>query len=226
MLLPRELRDCIYEMALVEPRGLMLVSKLKAYRRLVVRCPVNDDRLLKHTGQLEELRTTLVPALLLVSKQIYSEGAGFLYKQAIRFEDTTSLHTFLATIGSSNRAMLSHLVLHQWGSGRGIHKAMNVAAMAALAACTGLRKLHFSCLVTTDPLRTARQLFRDGHHFFEAFGRAKGRRDAVLDIFDMQEAESWHDAYHPYRERAQNLPYDAGTYTKIFQAELKKLLTA
>ena len=166
--LPAELRDYIYELALTDGDGISLVSKTKAFRRTIARSRAalyNDEATVPAYN-------SFIPNLLAANKQIHSEGIGYLYQQRIVLEDTMALHTFLAAIGPTNRLRLSNVTVRSWGHGRGTHKAMNVAALTLLAGCTNLKVFNLDCRIgwLRTPRDLARQLYRDGHYFLEAYG--------------------------------------------------------
>ncbi|KAK5170294.1 uncharacterized protein LTR77_004881 [Saxophila tyrrhenica] len=188
--LPAELRDYIYEFALVEPEGLKLSAKTKSHRRTIARDTAGYwkyRRGRKHwissDGENTTQHTPLVPNLLAVNKQIHDEAVGYLYKQQIILEDTMALHAFIAAIGPTNRLQLEDLVVRGWGCGRGTHKAMNFASLTLLASCTNLKSLFFDCNIgwSRTAKQTARQLHRDGHYFLEAYAAAKGK-DAAVEV--------------------------------------------
>ncbi|KAK5108113.1 hypothetical protein LTR62_008767 [Meristemomyces frigidus] len=140
--LSAELRNRIYELALIDPNGISLVAKTKSFRRTVRRGLVLDNEdgesywnsrrrnrchASEHGGEAGFQLPVLVPALLAVNKQIYAEAIGYLYQQAIAVEDTYALHTFVAGLGSHSSRVV-HLTVKGWGHGRGTHKA-------AVSAC-------------------------------------------------------------------------------------------
>ncbi|KAK1090034.1 hypothetical protein LTR48_009097, partial [Friedmanniomyces endolithicus] len=165
-LLPPELRDYIYELALTDEAGVTLISKTKNYRRTVAPGAILDkdnggyyggrrrirrlafrqsqSQSQSQGSQGEPTRAILSPALLAVSKQIHAEGINFLYQNRIIVEDTYALHGFLATIGS-NRSRVTDLTVRGWGNSRGAHKAMNFCSFTLLAGCTNLKKLYLDC---------------------------------------------------------------------------------
>lgn len=190
--LPQELRDYIYELALVDHQGIAVVPKFTGHRRTVRRgvISVSLPRLYRDDSPIEVTSSSsndLVPNLLAVSKQIRAEASGYLYKQRITLMDTATLHTFLAAIGPSNREILSHLIVKGWGEGRGAHKTMNHTGLTLLSSCANLRKLHLDCDIGyhRSPKWLARQIFRDGHHFLEAYGAANGKKDAAIDVLEL-----------------------------------------
>lgn len=210
--LPAELRDYIYELALVDPNGLSLVNKTKALRRTVTQGDILEEHgtgyrswnFLRRNPHLNHSQTSadqsedegprvharLSPSLLAVNKQVHAEAVSRLYAQPIALEDTLALHSFLGIIGAANRLELADLTVKSRGHGRGTHHAMNFASMTLLSTCTNLRKLRLDCLIysgwrTGGPKATAAQLYRDGHCFLEALGTAHGRKDAAIDIVEL-----------------------------------------
>lgn len=233
--LPAELRDTIYEFALTDPNEIRLVAKTKSYRRTVARGTIADDsrgwyygrrqrqRLAQGQAQSQDIQqhpAILVPALLGVNKQIHAEGVGHLYQQSIVVEDTYALHSFLASIGSM-RAELTHLTIKGWGNGRGAHKAMNFPSFTLLADCANLQSLSLDCTIGhfSKAECLARQIFRDGYHFFETYGTANGSYDAGVEV--LQLSESNFDGSH---SRLRQESHDKEAYEKRFRAELKSQL--
>lgn len=232
--LPAELRDYIYELALTEEGGVTLVSATKAQRRIIRRGEVStDEHYARYRGGIRTggqdpvpARTTsLVPNLLAVNKQVHAEGIAWLYQQPLILEDTMALHTFLAAIGPANRNVITQLVVKGWGRGRGTHKAMNVAGLTSLADCQNLESFRLDCDITAwhrQPKSLARQLYRDGHHFFERFGVVKGRKDAVLDVLQLSARNFERNGYWGYA--ANDPEADVEEFKKAYAAEMRKLL--
>ncbi|KAK5682150.1 hypothetical protein LTS10_005275 [Elasticomyces elasticus] len=238
--LPPELRDQIYELALTNDDGITLVSKTHNYRRTVGPGPIaNDDgswlslnhrqrRALQQSQSQSQgadgppTRKVLSPALLAVSKQLHAEGINYLYQQTIILEDTYALHSFLGVIGR-NRSRVTDLTIKGWGNGRGTHKAMNFCSLTLLAGCTNLQFLEFDCSIHWRSSATllARQLYRDGYHFLEAYGAANGARDAAVEILELRDLKI--DAKRPWNYRGSS-ESDNDKFNEEFQAELRKLL--
>ena len=160
-----------------------------------------------------------------MNRQIHSEAVGYLYKQPIILEDTFTLHTFLAAIGPTNRLVLSDITVKAWGNGRGVHKAMNFTSLTLLSTCTKLKYLTLDCQIgwRRQPKLLARQIFRDGHYFLEAFGDANGMKGAAIDVLELSDWNYDGNNCYGWRRSAGSLP-EPGTFKKDFQAELKKLL--
>lgn len=229
--LPPELRDYIYELALTNEGGLTIVSTTKALRRVVRRGEIvnNHDyyrRGLTQAGSddLPSQSNSLSPNILAVSKQLHSEGVAWLYQQRLILQDTMTLHTFLAAIGPFNRKVVTDIVVEGWGQGRGTHKAMNVAGLASLADCTNLKSFRLDCWI---PWRRqmrdlARQLYRDGHHFFEQFGAANGRKDAVLDV--LQLSDNNYDGTAGWYWQSGTPTSSVEENKEAFRVELRRLL--
>lgn len=212
--------------------GITLVSKTKSYRRTVARGPIENDAAdAVDDGQLQGTGHThgpnqLIPNLLAVNKQIYSEAIGYLYMQPVIVEDTYALHSFLATIGS-HRSKVTNIIVRNYGCGRGTHKAMNFCAFTLLATCVNLRSIFLDCEVVWDrtPKNLARRIYRDANYFLNEVGLAKGRRDAAIDLlqlnewnFDRSRSRSWY-----MRTRNVEIPGQEG-FKREFQTELRKLL--
>jgi hypothetical protein len=162
---------------------------------------------------------SLVPSLLALNHQIYSEAQPILYSSnAFILEDTTALHNFLADIGSRNTVALADITIKQWGYSAA-HKALNYPAFTLLAGAVNLRRLHLDCLMgrSTDPKRVAMQVYRSSFHWLEAVGSAKGKWDAAVDVIEIRE-ESFHDPWHPRATTSHD------EQMGVFQNELRKLL--
>ena len=214
MSLPAELRNQIYGLALTDPDGIFLVSKTKRYRRTVVRTvPFNSVTNNHHW-------TAPVPNLLLLNEAIYAETQPILYAgNTFVVEDTMAMYAFLANIGPRNRANITDLTVDRWGYSK-THKALNRPALTMLADAVNLRRLNLDCKIAwgLHPKRIAKQLYRDGFHWLEAWGAAKGKFDAGVDIVEIA---------------GRNLMYNPGpgsepTLDKLreeFKAELRRLLS-
>lgn len=174
------------------------------------------------SGPSPKLRT-LIPKILLLNKQIYSETQPILYGgNAFAFEDTTAMHAFLANIGDKNCGTLTDLTIKGWGYTKA-HKALNHPAFTMLARAVSLTHLHIDCRIAwgCDPRRIARQLYRDGHHWFEAVGLAKGKSDAAIDIIEvcktsLQPVGGGYYGVSPKKSSEETL--------EEFRGELRKLL--
>lgn len=130
------------------------------------------------------------------------------------------MHAFLATIGPKNRATVTDITIKGWGYTKA-HKALNHPALTMLADAVNLTRLHLDCqLAWGGPSRVAKQLYRDGFHWLEAMGAAKGRFDAAIDIIDISEANL---TCHGYLYiRAGGLSPEEKM--EEFKAELRKML--
>lgn len=128
------------------------------------------------------------------------------------------MHAFLATIGPKNRATLTNLTIKAWGYSRG-HKALNHPAFTMLAGAVNLTHLHLDCKIAWGgPRKVARQLYRDGFHWLEAVGAAKGKFDAAIELLEISESNL--SRFVSVRENDLS-PND---WVEQFDAELRKLL--
>lgn len=129
--LPPELRDEIYDLALVDSE-IAIVSTLRKHRRSVERgtitCEIgtwyygkrkphsyspwtSNHRNDREITVLGRSRKEMIPNILAVNKQIREEASSILYKQEFFFEDMAALHTFVTSIGPYNRRLLSDVVV-------------------------------------------------------------------------------------------------------------------
>ena len=177
-----------------------LVSKTKHYRRTVTRSNTNvlhkDGRKRRYRYHVASKgpiidptpRPILTPNILLLNRAIYAETQPILYAgNCFALEDTAALHAFLAIIGPKNRATLTNLSIRGWGYTKA-HKALNHPAFTLLAGAVNLGRLHLDCQISwAGPRRVARQLYRDGFHWLEAVGAAKGKYDAAVELIEIPE---------------------------------------
>ena len=239
MSLPAELKNQIYALALTDPNGMFLVSKTKHYRRTVQRSNPNaigtgdyyrrrrTYRYQMQSSQSSQSSNTptataipaLIPNILLLNRATYAETQPILYAgNTFALEDTTALHSFLATIGPRNRATLSNLTIQGWGYTKA-HKALNHPAFTLLAGALNLSNLRLDCQISWGgPKKVAKQLYRDGFHWLEAVGAAKGKFDAAIEVISIPEAQL--NGYG-YGRTSQNSPEEK---MAEFKAELRKML--
>jgi hypothetical protein len=221
--LPSELRNKIYSLALEDPDGMVMGEGWRAHRRVPKRCQYHRYYNHNRYDGVENLadRTTndgylpwsgpcsLVPSLLAVSKQIFTEAAAILYSQPLHFTCTTALHSFLAPLSSQTASLVHSITLHGYETwGRGVRKAMNVSALTLLSKCPNLNLLRiegfndYNYLVQrrfkTPELAgkhegqgIAQQMYRDAAFWFDAIGAEKALR--ILDVSGLQrETHSCH----------------------------------
>ena len=166
----------IYHHSLVDTNGIYLVSKSKAYRRVVKRRllpeysypPVqpadgagqqdaspqdgSDNASGASPSPSERppanqlLNNYLVPQLLCASRQVYDEAAPMLYTQNALFVEDTTCLHTLLAQTGRERARIADVTIQAWGAGRGVHNAMNHVAFMMLADAVGLRRLHLDCV--------------------------------------------------------------------------------
>lgn len=226
--LPPELRDIIYEMALVDPNGVSLIARLRGHRQKPLRGPVyeQDDYHYRRGRQycikagvkaISPISTTFLPALLAVNKQINAEAINYLYGHAFTFENCTAVAEFFAAIGRRNQQRINTVKIVSWGSNSAASKVMNHSGLTSLAGATNLKALVLACSISgMGPTQKAQHLFRDGHHFIAAYGDANGSKDAAVDII---KTNTFPD-YQPHQNK------DALTgdeLVKVFDETLRKL---
>ncbi|KAF2416196.1 hypothetical protein EJ08DRAFT_703714 [Tothia fuscella] len=226
MRLPAELRNKIYEMALLDTGAIYVSSKTKSYRRVAKRCKSgeghpqydNSSRYRRSQNlnstdeeQEEPARNVFSPSLLAVSKTIYCEAASLLYSQPFVISDNYALLTFLNQIGPRHAEMLRNLTIKSWCDSRS-HQAINFPAMAVLAYATNLERLNIACAVgyfrhygwrtgksVAIALKVARKIYRDCYPWLESIGRTK--KDvtagvALLEVSVDNFEDGWNGVAH------------------------------
>ena len=207
MRLPAELRNEIYGLALTDPGFIFLGSKIKRYRRTVQWLGEEDS---------------LVLNIFLLNRAIYAETQPIFYAgNTFYIKDATTLHTFLAHIGPKNRATITELIVESWDTTT-VYKTMKHPALTMLVDAVNLTRLRLGCqtLYSDDPKRVAKQLYRDGFHWLEAAGVAKGRFDAAVDVVEIPDWDL-NSYLFPGRERKPT----SDELREEFKAELRRLLS-
>lgn len=229
--LPAELRNQIYALALTDVNTIFLISITKSYRRTVERLrpgfEIRPDGLICDNPYLYRTHSeapvaSLAPNLLLLNQAIYAETQPILYAgNSFAVDDTKVMHAFLANIGPKNRATISDLTLHGWGE-TGAQKALHYPAFTLLAGAVNLTRLYINCKIGYhDPKSQAKQLYRDGFHWLEAVGVAKGKFDAAIDVIEIE-----FGYLHVYSYgRVMNRGKGSEEKKEEFRAELRRLLS-
>jgi hypothetical protein len=137
--------------------------------------------------------TPLVPSLLAVCKQINQDAGDLLYSHHFYAEDPLTLHSFMVDICPRVAARLKHIDLMNWVHARG-HKSYNHTCFTALMPAINLVSFntHGYLRCGESAKHIAIQMYRDAFPWLEAVGRAKGRIDAGVDVFNISCAESYH----------------------------------
>jgi hypothetical protein len=153
----------------------------------------------------------LVPSLLAVCKQINQEAGDLLYSHHFYAEDPLTLHSFMVDIGPRVAARLKHIDLMNWVHARG-HKSYNHTCFTALMPAINLVSFntHGFLRCGESAKHIAIQMYRDAFPWLEAVGRAKGRNDAGVDVFNISCVGGYH-----YRDGA----------VPDFKPHMRKLLT-
>ena len=233
------MRDEIYRHALTDAEELFLIARTRQYRRTAqIAAPIDArDARRRHrywspspdtvANQDSTWVPKLVPNILALSRRVHDEAQPILYgRNVFALDDTAALHAFIASIGPKNCATLRELQINGWGFSRA-HKAINHPAFTILGQAVNLRRLHIKCQIHWgNPTEVARQIYRDGHHWFHTLAIAKGRVDAGVDILDIgdQNLGARYQWTNNVREWVKST--DEEEKIKQFQAELRKLLKA
>jgi hypothetical protein len=146
------------------------------------------DREYKEYEHRRRSHNSLSPALLATNSHIHQEARGVLYGQPFVFQNYAVAYSILARIGGNRRLIRDIKILaqrvHRFGARTHIAPAFKM-----LADCTQLRGLFVGNypIPCRRPSEGAKELYRDGYHFFKNFGSAQGRKDAVVDILRFDE---------------------------------------
>ena len=173
-------------------------------------------------------RFSLVPNLLALNHQVHAETYPILYGgNVFALDDTTALYSFCANIGPKNCAALRELTIKEFGYSTA-HKALNHPAFTIMASAINLTRLHLDCLVHPwgGQQHMARKFFSDAHHWLEAVGSARGRRDAAVDIIDLGQ-QNFRSPFNSGTQSGQQADLSKPQeMIEKFQSELRKLLRA
>lgn len=128
------------------------------------------------------------------------------------------LEAFLDTIGSRNHAGLLNISIHCWIT----RKTTKSFDFALLRGATNLQRLYVhdvECGAIAPPA-LARSLRRHAAGFFDAYGEANGRKDAVAKIISV----GWRN-FLEYQDRLDaKLDHDQREHATRMAAELKRSL--
>jgi hypothetical protein len=165
----------IYEMVLVDPRGVYLAAKTRGLGKKPIRVRSLEYR--------ASTRFKFNISLLTVNKQINAEAMTHLYSHKFIFDNSVALLEFLAMIGHRNKLRLNAVKVAQWNRGRHSKQSSNPSGLMMLAGADNLKSLKFSGNLYGIGLKEkAKKIVRDGIHFFRAYGVANGRKDAAVDV--------------------------------------------
>lgn len=130
----------------------------------------------------------------------------------------------IATAGPKNCALLTDITIKAWGYTKA-HKAMNFPAFTMLGSAVNLQSLYISCRIHWDgPKGVAKQIYRDGHHYLEAIGNAKGRYDAAVEVLDFNPDNWTAPSWHKYGNDTTPKDLNPSESLEEFRAELRKRL--
>ena len=233
------MRHEIYRHALTDVEELFLIARTRHYRRTAqIAAPIEARETRRRnrywspppetaTNQDSTRVPALVPNILALSRRVHDEAQPILYgRNVFALDDTSALHAFIANIGPKNCATLKEILINGWGFSRA-HKAINHPAFTILGQAVNLKRLHIKCQIHWgNPTDVARQIYRDGHHWFHTIGIAKGRIDAAVDILDIGDQNL--GARYQWTNNVREWVKSSDEEQKIqqFQAELRKLLKA
>lgn len=226
----------------MDSNGVYLIAKTEHYRRVVIRenpvtkvvnGPFGRVRYrngFPYGGSNEEedeeessKPISFVPSLLAANRQICAEALPILYSNKFMLEDTTALHSFMADLRPQTRELLEDVTIQGWGYTKA-HKALNHPGLTMLSGAVNLKRLHFQCRIGwgNNIRKVARQIYRDGFHWLEAVGVAKGNYDAAVGLISLAEFTPQRS---PWRTPGEEDAAEQAANMEAFGDELRKLLS-
>ncbi|KAL8993937.1 MAG: hypothetical protein Q9169_005972 [Polycauliona sp. 2 TL-2023] len=222
MLLPQEIKNMIYEYALILEPTYFLVASTKGFRQ-IARLDTTEYWHFKPDGYMKRSpRPSLAISIIALSREIYAQTLAILYgANHFSFKDPRALLTFCATIGSRNCALLQAVVLEDWGRTT-FTKTMRFPAFNMLCSAVNLKSLHLACWVYGRNGRCkAHHFLRDAYNWLEAVGIREGRRDAAVELIFL----SSQTMNQPRWRTIHKIDNESST-REAFETELRKLLKA
>lgn len=244
MSLPPEIKNMIYQYALVSAYEIPVVSVGKTYSP-TLRIGLPDEvpfSKFRRTGYgyrkyedygrdapMRLVRPSMAPTLLAVNHEIHAQTQAMLYgANTFAFEDAKTLLAFFATVGPTNCAGIQEVSIKYWGES-GTLKPLNLATFAVLASAVNLKSLNLDHEV--DRLtgsQAAQPFFRAAHPWLVAPGVNKGRPHAAVDVVRLG---IQHVRWANVRSLSNLSPEEISSVrreledkTKVFRRKLRKLL--
>jgi hypothetical protein len=219
--LPGEIRNKIYEYALIDPDGIHLKASKFHCRRQVLR---TDPGALRGKHAKPTTYEPLGAGLLATNKKIYQEGLGFLYNRNMFFlQDPYALHTFIVNIGPRMAQKLRDLTVVTWNDD-GRYKGYSHSCFTALLFATSIESLRLEMRNMRweqfERRELARTIYENAFPWLEAVGSAKGNFDAALDILQVDPSTFGTPANRPLTLS----PADKDDFIEDFQLALRVYL--
>ncbi|OIW31431.1 hypothetical protein CONLIGDRAFT_631375 [Coniochaeta ligniaria NRRL 30616] len=176
MSLPPELRNKIYELALIDPNGVHIRSVKGWYRPQVGHCspqhclpspgyarfssyqwlrPDGAKTGPTPSGVPVDYKPSLVPALLATCKTINAEAAPMFWGQPFYVADMTAMHAFLVRMSPVSMALMREVTIITWSASR-THKVMNMPTFGLLRGVVNLQRLTIFDTITNVSYRISR----------------------------------------------------------------------
>jgi len=228
--LPAELRNQIYELALVNPQGHYLVAKRRNKMRTVRAAAhgthtynsrhTRHQRLRSHKA---DLPSRLAYGLFAVNRQINEEACTLVYPKPFVLESSTALHTFLVVIGAKNRGLLTDIGLQDWGGRSRSWNTLFPAFSMMSMGCDNICRLHFTASIwaATFPAKMADEFYREAQPWLLTLIKIKGSKDAALDVIEFTSREDVRNYGSGFRDYYPDYTGDVGEAMKNFKEALK-----
>lgn len=193
--LPGEIRNRIYELALLPPEGthIALRNQFKVDHLSVTKELLKDNKTNRACSIRVRRRAEAANryAMLIASRATHREAVTILYAQPLHFKSQSALVNFLAEIGYPNRSLLRDVSIITWSLNTDMSKA--VFTLLADSAKT-LKRLHIEGRICyggandnpeTIARKVAESIFQTAFPLLEAIGRARGAKDAALNVIEL-----------------------------------------
>jgi hypothetical protein len=229
MKLPAELRNRIYQFALVADNELLIDQRLQKKPRRRVACRYYHKR----DKPTKKYKADINSNLLLINKQVYQEAIGILYGQPIKFMTLDALLYFLSQIGKFHTEILRSITIDHIVMGReaqithGAFTALlNATHLTSLDICAIDRRYSEREYVTCDHgiKDLAASFFYVAHVWVEQMKRYRSDQKGWEDVLVLAQGASFNKDRCWSGERFE-LHSGMESFTKEeFQAEIYRLL--
>lgn len=198
--LPAELRNSIYDLALVSYKSVEFIRS----------CSSNRVEYLRRTDY------EFIPNLLLIDKATYKEAAPLLYRNTFHFYTSSPVYLFISRLSPTTRSWMEAIVLDPF------YDSASSQALTWLNELTNLKRLELQSGVFTATIsaeRHAKVLLKNSawRRFFKKLGKVNGDPKAGADIVCFGET------YLNFRAKF-GLGLDISEESQRFQAALRDLL--
>lgn len=126
-------------------------------------------------------------------------------------------------IGSANRGLLTKVVIKHWDISAKKNQQTR-SAFTWLMDATKLQSLHIDCSMglVSGVNGRVKQIYFACQKFIEAYGAAKGRKDAAVDVIQLADSNFETKSFYGWRNAQENI--DAETNKAAYVKGLAEIL--